>query len=122
MCHRYPGCGKAAPYRALRTCLRHGRQPGDLEAGGRQPVEPDFYTDITSVLARKRALLACHASQKDWLDATQGMDAYLDDMEHMSREVGTMSGRFEFAEGWRRHSHLGFGPEDFDPLQDLLKV
>ena len=74
------------------------------------------------MLARKRALLACHASQKDWLDATQGMDAYLDDMERLSREVGTMSGRFEFAEGWRRHSHLGFGPEDFDPLQDLLGV
>ena len=107
-------CGKlAAVYHAL---------PHGLRDSLRQPVEPDFYTDITSVLARKRALLACHASQKDWLDATQGMDAYLDDMEHMSREVGTMSGRFEFAEGWRRHSHLGFGPEDFDPLQDLLKV
>lgn len=106
-------CGKpAAVYHAL---------PHGLRDSLRQPVEPDFYTDITSVLTRKRALLACHASQKDWLDATQGMDAYLDDMEHMSREVGTLSGRFEFAEGWRRHSHLGFGPEDFDPLQDLLK-
>ena len=107
-------CGKlAAVYHAL---------PHGLRDSLRQPVEPDFYTDITSVLARKRALLACHASQKDWLDATQGMDAYLDDMERLSREVGTMSGRFEFAEGWRRHSHLGFGPEDFDPLQDLLGV
>jgi len=107
-------CGKAA---AVYHALPHG-----LRDALRQPVEPHFYTDITGVLARKRALLACHASQKDWLDATQGMDAYLDDMERLSREVGTMSGRFEFAEGWRRHSHLGFGPEDFDPLQDLLGV
>jgi len=74
------------------------------------------------VLARKRAMLACHASQKEWLDVTQGMDAYLDEMERMSREVGRMSGKHEFAEGWRRHSHLGFGPEDFDPISDLLKT
>jgi len=32
-----------------------------------------------------------------------------------------MSQRHTYAEGWRRHSHLGFGPEDFDPLSDLLK-
>jgi hypothetical protein len=31
-----------------------------------------------------------------------------------------MSGKHDFAEGWRRHSHLGFGPEDFDPISDLL--
>jgi hypothetical protein len=48
------------------------------------------------------------------------MDAYLDEMENTSRDVGRMSGRFEFAEGWRRHSHLGFGPEDFDPIRDFL--
>ena len=68
-----------------------------------------------------RAMLACHASQKEWLDVTQGMDAYLDEMERMSREVGRMSGKFEYAEGWRRHSHLGFGPEEFDPVSDLLQ-
>jgi hypothetical protein len=65
-------------------------------------------------------MLACHASQKQWLDETQGMDAYLDEMESLSRQVGGMSGRFAFAEGWRRHSHLGFGPEDYDPLAELL--
>jgi hypothetical protein len=39
----------------------------------------------------------------------------------MSHEVGLMSQKYEFAEGWRRHSHLGFGPEDFDPIADFLK-
>ncbi len=72
------------------------------------------------MLVRKRTMLACHTSQKEWLDVTQGMDAYLDDMEKMSRKVGLMSGKYEFAEGWHRHSHLGFGPEDFDPIADLL--
>jgi hypothetical protein len=41
-------------------------------------------------------------------------------MEDMSLEVGRMSGRFQHAEGWRRHLHLGFcGPED-DPLAEAL--
>lgn len=102
---------------ALYHALPHG-----LKDALRQPVEPHFFTDITFVLPRKRAMLACHASQKQWLDETQGMDAYLDEMERMSAEVGRMSGKYEFAEGWRRHSHLGFGPENFDPISDLLKT
>lgn len=101
---------------AIYHALPHG-----LNDGLRQAVIPHFFTNITDVISRKRAMLACHASQKEWLDTTQGMNAYLDDMERMSREVGRMSGKFEFAEGWRRHSHLGFGPEDFDPLSTLLK-
>jgi LmbE family N-acetylglucosaminyl deacetylase len=100
---------------ALYHALPHG-----LNDVLRQPVAPHFFTDIGSVIARKREMLACHASQKEWLDVTQGMDAYLDEMENTSRDVGRMSGRFEFAEGWRRHSHLGFGPEDFDPIRDFL--
>jgi LmbE family N-acetylglucosaminyl deacetylase len=102
---------------ALYHALPHG-----LNDALRQPVAPHFFTDIGSVLARKRAMLACHASQKEWLDVTQGMDAYLDEMERMSSEVGRMSGKYQFAEGWRRHSHLGFGPEDFDPIANLLKT
>jgi len=31
-----------------------------------------------------------------------------------------MSGKFEYAEGWQRHSHFGFGPEEFNPLVDAL--
>jgi LmbE family N-acetylglucosaminyl deacetylase len=103
------------PMVAIYHALPHG-----LRDSLRQPVEPHFYTDITAVLPRKRGMLACHASQKEWLDLTQGMDAYLNEMERMSREVGRMSTRFEFAEGWRHHSHLGFAPEHFDPLNHLL--
>lgn len=101
---------------ALYHALPHGLRD-DL----RNIVEPHFYTDITAVLPRKRAMLACHASQKEWLDVSQGMDAYLTEMETMAREVGRRSGCYEYAEGWRRHSHLGFASEDFDPLNTLLK-
>jgi LmbE family N-acetylglucosaminyl deacetylase len=101
---------------AIYHALPHG-----LRDALRQAVEPHFFTDIAPVLTRKRAMLACHASQKEWLDRSQGMNAYLNEMEHMSREVGRMSGRCEFAEGWRRHSHLGFAAGDFDPLSQLLE-
>ena len=102
---------------ALYHALPHG-----LNDALRQPVTPHFFTDIGPVLARKRAMLACHASQKEWLDVTQGMDAYLEEMERMSGEVGLMSGKYQFAEGWRRHSHLGLSPKDFDPIADFLKT
>lgn len=114
----YPPDPPRPPYDApvaVYHALPHG-----LRDALRKPVTSDFYVDISSVLPRKREMLACHASQKQWLDETQGMNAYLDEMERMCAEVGRQSGRFPFAEGWRRHSHLGFGPENFDPVFDIL--
>jgi LmbE family N-acetylglucosaminyl deacetylase len=84
------------------------------------PIRPNLYVDVTSVMKEKTAMLACHESQKNWLDTSQGMDSYLVAMQSLSREVGAMSGRFEYAEGWRKHLHLGFcGPDD-DPLAEAL--
>lgn len=84
------------------------------------PVFPHFYVDETDVIEKKVESLACHASQKQWLDESQGQDSYLETLREMSRQVGRMSKRFEFAEGWRRHQHWGFcGPDD-DPLRDAL--
>jgi N-acetylglucosamine malate deacetylase 1 len=87
----------------------------------RNLIQPEFFVDISSVMDRKRAMLTFHRSQKEWLDAFQGVDNYLKTMEDMCAQVGAMSGKFPFAEGWRRHSYLGFGPEEFDPLKDALE-
>ncbi|MEL6107686.1 MAG: PIG-L deacetylase family protein, partial [Planctomycetota bacterium] len=92
--------------------------------GNRTPlgelVYPHFYTDISSVIDRKEQSLAAHASQKQWLDESQGQDSYLQTMRDLGKEVGKMSGEFEYAEGWRKHLHIGFcGPED-DPLRQAL--
>ena len=57
---------------------------------------------------------------EEWLDASQGFDSYLQTMHELMREVGRMSGKFEYAEGWRRHSHLGLCAADADPLGDAL--
>jgi hypothetical protein len=70
--------------------------------------------------ARTDTALPAHERQKAWLDQTQGMDSYVQTMEELCREVGKMSGRFEFAEGWRKHLHAGFCAPDADPLRAAL--
>jgi len=92
--------------------------------GNRTPlgeiVMPHFFVDHTDLTDRKVELLACHASQKEWLDESQGMDSYLQTMRDVNAETGRLSGKCEYAEGWRRHLHWGFcGPAD-DPLRDVL--
>ncbi len=94
--------------------------PHGLRDGLRRRIVPGAFVNTGSVQAGKRAALACHRSQKDWLDATQGMDSYLDAMDAMALAVGRMSRRFRHAEGWRRHSHLGFCAAEADPLREAL--
>jgi len=102
-------------------CMLYHSTPHILTDMMRRPIVPEMYVDVSTVIDRKEKLLACHASQKGWLDKTQGFDSYLRLMHELSEKVGTMSGRFRLAEGWRRHSHVGFTREDGNPLADLLK-
>ena len=41
-------------------------------------------------------------------------------MKDFCRQVGALSGRFEYAEGWRPHNPLGFCDASADPLCDAL--
>ncbi len=101
------------------TTLYHA-MPYGLRDGLRKRIRPGIFVDIGPAIDTKRRMLACHRSQKEWLDVSQGMDAYLSQMEKMCREVGVLSKLFVFAEGWRRHSHLGFSPTDEDVLKQIL--
>lgn len=94
--------------------------PYGLTDGLRRRIRPGQYVDIASALDLKKRMLEAHISQKQWLDDSQGMDAYTATQIGMSRDVGSMSGRFTYAEGWRRHSHLGFTETDTDPLAEAL--
>jgi LmbE family N-acetylglucosaminyl deacetylase len=97
----------------------HAQPHGNCDSLG-QPVYPQIFVDVSSVIDRKAQMLSLHQSQKDWLDESQGMDSYVETMRQLSREVGTLSGKFTFAEGWRRHLHLGFCSSDADPLTEAL--
>lgn len=97
----------------------HAQPHGNRDMLG-APVTPHLYVDVSSVLDTKEAMLACHKSQKEWLDATQGMDSYLAAMRELAAETGRMSGRFQYAEGWRKRMHLGFCEPDADPIAEAL--
>jgi LmbE family N-acetylglucosaminyl deacetylase len=88
----------------------------------RQPIVPEYFVDVTALFERKAEMLVKHQSQKAWLDQSQGMDSYVAVMRGLNAEVGRLSGRFELAEGWRRHLHLGFSRSDVDPLAESLKA
>jgi len=94
--------------------------PHGLRDGLRRRIQAGAFVDTTRVHARKTAALECHASQGGFLDTTQGMSSYLKTMDDLSLEVGRQSGRFRRAEGWRRHLHWGFSPDDSDPLREAL--
>jgi LmbE family N-acetylglucosaminyl deacetylase len=114
----YPSIPPAAPVQ--KDVVLYHAMPHGLRDGLRRRIVPDFYVDIGPVINRKTSMLAAHGSQKSWLDATQGMDSYLISMREMSTEVGGMSGQFTYAEGWRRHNHLGLSARDTDPLREML--
>jgi N-acetylglucosamine malate deacetylase 1 len=84
------------------------------------PIIPKLYVDITAEMDKKSKMLSLHKSQQHWLDASQGMNEYLASMETMSHDVGILSGKYEFAEGWRLHNHLGYSRVASDPLRDFF--
>ena len=95
-------------------------QPHGLHDMLRRLISPGLYVDTTAVQDRKRAALSQHRTQAQWLDDTQGFGSFTAEMDDVARTVGRMSGRYDLAEGWRRHSHIGFGTAGADPLADAL--
>ena len=94
--------------------------PHGLHDGLGRRVAPGSLVNIAPVYKTKLEALARHESQQAWLDVSQGLNSYLKTMEEMAREIGRFSRRFTHAEGWCRHSHLGFSAENSDPLKEAL--
>lgn len=61
-----------------------------------RPIPAGFHVDVSSVFEQKRKMLACHASQRDWLLRQHGIDEYLDSQAawsaHRGAEVGVAHG------------------------------
>ncbi len=114
----YPTVPSRPPVEQAVT-VYHAQPHGNRDPLGRL-VRPDLFVDVGAVMDQKTAMLACHKSQQEWLDTSQGLNSYLEAMRELMREVGRMSGRYEYAEGWRRHSHLGLCAAQADPLAEAL--
>ena len=116
---RFAKCKPGRAHFDKPIALYHSMPHGLRDQWGRR-VAPERYIDVSGVMPTKIELLKCHRSQAQWLEDSQGMEAFETEMVEMAREVGAMSGSFRFAEGLIRHNPLGFSPAEFDPLQDLL--
>lgn len=99
--------------------LYHAQPHGNRTPLGHR-VRPHFWVNTTAVIQRKETVLAAHASQQEWLDASQGMNSYLQTMWDLGADAGRLSGKYPYAEGWRRREHWGFCGADDDPLRDAL--
>ena len=108
----------ATPY-AHDVTIYHA-MPHGLRTPLRQKVRAGLYVDVAPVQDQARQALAAHASQKDWLDKSQGMDSYLTTLDKMAAAVGALSGKYQLAQGWCRHLHLGYSASEIDPLRSAL--
>jgi len=82
-----------------------------------RPVPPGFVIDISGVMETKAAMLACHASQRQWLLKHHGMDHYIESMRALGAQQGRAHG-YAYAEGFRQH--LGHSYPQNNLLGELL--
>jgi hypothetical protein len=82
-----------------------------------RPVEPAFCVDVSSAIETKAAMLAAHASQRNWLLKHHGLDQYVEAMRSWGQQRGRPHG-VAFAEGFRQH--LGHGYPQENLLSQLL--
>jgi LmbE family N-acetylglucosaminyl deacetylase len=83
-----------------------------------QPIVPSFFVDIASELDLKTKMLACHASQREWLRQQHGMDQYTQAMRDWSARRGRESGS-ACAEAFCQH--LGHSYPQENVLGKLLR-
>ena len=82
-------------------------------------VRPTTYVDVTGQLEKKAQMLACHASQRDWLLAHHGMDEYIDAMRRHAAMRGAEVG-LPAAEAFVQHRGHAYPHNDL--LQELFGV
>ena len=78
------------------------------------PLPMGGLIDVISVWEKKRAMLACHESQRNWLLRQHGIDEYLEMQARWSRRRGWEI-NVEYAEAFRQHRGHPY------PHDDLLR-
>jgi LmbE family N-acetylglucosaminyl deacetylase len=74
-------------------------------------VEPTTVVEVTGQQEKKLAMLACHASQREWLRAHHGMDEYLEATRRHDAERGKLIGR-PAAEAFVQHRGHAYPHDD----------
>jgi len=75
--------------------------------------------DISAQIEFKSKALACHVSQRSWLQKQHGLDDYIESMRRWSADRGALIG-VDFAEGFRQH--IGHPHPQDDLLGSILMI
>ncbi|QDT05645.1 4-oxalmesaconate hydratase [Rubripirellula lacrimiformis] len=102
--------GSQVPH--LYYCDGHG---GEDRLGN--PISPTTYVEVTEQMDLKTEMLACHASQREWLRSHNGIDNYLSAMRDYNLRRGSDIG-VTAAESFVQHR--GHGHPHHDLLSELF--
>ena len=80
-----------------------------------RPLPLSTAVDVSGAMRTKSRMLACHASQRQWLKQQHGYDRYLDVMRAHARQEGRPFG-LKAAEGFIQHRGEGY------PQDNILKT
>jgi LmbE family N-acetylglucosaminyl deacetylase len=75
------------------------------------PIIPTTVIEVTAQMEKKTAMLACHASQREWLRAHHGIDEYIDAMRRYTATRGKLLG-VPAAEGFIQHRGHSYPHDD----------
>jgi LmbE family N-acetylglucosaminyl deacetylase len=81
-------------------------------------IVPGFTVDISATFDLKIRMLACHASQRDWLFKQHGLDEYLESCKKWSAKRGAEIGA-TYGESFTQHTGHPY-PHD-NRLVELLQ-
>jgi LmbE family N-acetylglucosaminyl deacetylase len=76
-----------------------------------RPAQPTTIIDVTAQHEKKLQMLACHASQREWLRAHHGMDEYLEAVRRHDAERGKLVDK-PYAEAFVQHRGHAYPRED----------
>ena len=108
--------GARCPAPAVRTIpqLYYAQPYRDLDILGDE-ILPRLVVDISTTLDRKEEMLACHESQRAWLQFQQALRNLDDPLRQMATRAGELAG-FTWGEGFRQHLGAAF------PQENLLAI
>ncbi|MDP3850668.1 MAG: PIG-L family deacetylase [Luteolibacter sp.] len=109
-------CGAAVPPTSKIPHLYYANAIGRRDIFGR-PLPLTCAVDVSPVMETKTRMLACHASQREWLRCVLECDDYLEMMQRATEAEGRAAG-FGYAEGYIQH--LGEGHPQDNILKQLL--